>query len=273
MASIYVIQHKETNRKYVGLTRKKDPHIRWKEHIYNATSPYNNMDICNAIREEGVDNFTFYVIETCNEDVVSEREKYWIEKLDSYHNGYNSTLGGSGVLRDLYNLSNSNIKPISCYTLEGEHIRDYDSRGIASKELGVMKSSITACIKGTTFQAGGYRWSWKNENLVDKKSRVNRRGKIYGLHKNGERGEWPTQADCAEFMTGQRTSNGNIHLSINSPDDNKYSCKGWYLWRNEVPSNWTPSKCGFNSETAKKAARLQGTKCGRKGRKPSFLLP
>jgi len=255
MASIYVIQNKESGQKYVGLTRKKDPYIRWKEHINNSKSSHFNMSILRALVDEGVDNFTFYVIETCNDDVVSEREKYWIEKFDTYHNGYNSTLGGSGCLRDIYQLNNKNIRPISCYTLEGEYIRDYDSRGIASRELGINnKSSIDACIKGATFQSGGYRWSWKDSDLVDKKSRVHKRGKVCGVNKNGDTMCWNSQADCAEFLTGNRKSNGNIFKSIKSPDDNKLRCGDWYIWRGEIPSSWiaaTPNR--FTTESARKA--------------------
>jgi len=269
MASIYVIQNKETSKKYVGLTRKKDPHVRWREHIYNRNNPHVDMAISTAMKEEGLDKFTFYVIETCDEDVVNEREKYWIKKFDSYNNGYNSTVGGSGCVRDIYLLNDNRIKPISCYTLEGEHIRDYDSRGIASKELGIAKDSIIACIKGTTFQSGGYRWSWKGGELADKKARVNRRGKIYGINKNGETMCWKSQADCAEFITGNRKANANVGKAILSPDDNKSQCGGWYLWRGEIPSEFTPAEPSrFTSESAREAAKLQGTKCGRRGRKP-----
>ena len=27
---------------------------------------------------------------------MSDKEKYWIEKLDTFHNGYNATIGGDG---------------------------------------------------------------------------------------------------------------------------------------------------------------------------------
>jgi hypothetical protein len=273
MASIYIIQNKETTRKYVGCTRKKDPHYRWKEHIYRSRLPYENMTICNAIREEGVDAFTFYVIETCDEDIINEREKYWIKKFDTYNNGYNSTIGGSGCTRDIYRLNDDRIKPVSCYTLEGEHIRDYDSRGIVLKELGISKACLTACIKGTTFQSGGYRWSWKGDELVDKKARVNTRGKIYGIREDGDTMCWNSQADCAEDIEGNRKGNGNICKSIKSPNNNKSECKGWYLWRGEIPSDFTPSTPHrFGSESAKEAAKLQGTKCGRKGRRPLSMI-
>jgi len=254
MASIYIIENKENRKRYVGKTTLEDPYRRWQQHKYNAKSNHNPMVISEAISKYGVDNFTFYVIETCKDEDVDKREIYWINKFDTYKNGYNSTLGGEGVKRDIYLLTNSNIRPISCYTLNGEHIKDYDSRGIASKELGILKTGITACIKGTTFQCGGYRWTWKNEDLVDIKRRSNNRSKIYGIHKNGDKKVWNSQADCAEDIEGNRKVNANIGRSINSTNDNKFECKGWYLFRENVETFIAATPNRFTTETATKAA-------------------
>ena len=47
-----------------------------------------------AMRKHGRDNFSFQIIEECSEDNLAEREKYWIEQLHTYENGYNETRGG-----------------------------------------------------------------------------------------------------------------------------------------------------------------------------------
>lgn len=258
MASIYIIENKESKKRYVGKTTLSNPYERWKQHQYNVKSNYNPMVISDAMFKYGIDNFTFYVIETCDDDDVNEREIYWIEKFNTYKDGYNSTFGGDGAKRDIYHLTNSNIKPISCYTLDGEHIRDYDSRGIASKELGIKKTSITSCIKGVTFQAGGYRWSWKDGELADTIKRENRRGKIYGVSVNRERREFNSQADACEFIEGDRKVNSNVSKSIKSPSYNKLMCKGWYLFRDESETfNFTPAeRPKFTSESARIAGRM-----------------
>jgi hypothetical protein len=33
-------------------------------------------------------------IEECNNDLLNDRERYWINYYDSYKNGYNNTYGG-----------------------------------------------------------------------------------------------------------------------------------------------------------------------------------
>ena len=53
-----------------------------------------------AINKYGKENFKKEIIEKCNnKEELIEREKYWIEKLNSkYPNGYNITDGGKGTL-------------------------------------------------------------------------------------------------------------------------------------------------------------------------------
>jgi len=253
MASIYIIENKDNGKKYVGKTTLSDPYKRWSQHKYNAKGQWNDMVIGRAINKYGIDSFTFYVIETCDDNDVDEREAYWIEKFNTYYDGYNSTLGGEGVKRDIELAYHPNTKPVSCYTLEGEWIKNYKSRGVAARELGIdSKNGIVACIKGTTFQCGGYRWSWKDEELVECKKRKNTKGKIYGIDKDGNRKEWNSQADCAEELTGKRTSNAPIKISIDSPNNNKYQCKGWYLFREYVDSFTPAQKNTFTSEQARK---------------------
>lgn len=50
--------------------------------------------IDKAIEELGKENFFIETIEECDEDVLDEREQYWINYYDSFNSGYNNTLGG-----------------------------------------------------------------------------------------------------------------------------------------------------------------------------------
>lgn len=44
----------------------------------------------------GIEHFSIQQIEECSDNIVNEREKYWIKFYNSYYNGYNATLGGEG---------------------------------------------------------------------------------------------------------------------------------------------------------------------------------
>ena len=47
------------------------------------------MVIHKAIFKYGKDNFTFEVLEYCNENELNEKEIFWIQKLNAIEEGYN----------------------------------------------------------------------------------------------------------------------------------------------------------------------------------------
>jgi len=272
VAYIYSITNLQNSKLYVGKTTKPNPYDRWKQHLQLARS-FNNlqennsalsMPILRAISKYGADNFKFRVIEECSDDNVNERETYWIEKLDTCgKNGYNVTLGGEGIKKPRKHWANHpHSKAVSCYTLEGEWIRDYESVGIAADSCGNKKgkTGIIACIKGTTFQALGYRWAWKGEQPKVVENRINRRGVVYGINPTlGRKKMWKSQADAAEEITGDRKNNNGIFQSLNSKNNNKLQVNGWYFFRSK-PTDWTPAEKHKFSEHYKKIAAISGEK-------------
>lgn len=85
---IYKITNLINNKCYIGQTT--DYKRRFIEHkrMYQE----NDKTLYKAFKKYGIDNFSFEVLEKCKN--YNEREIYYIEKFDSYHNGYNMTLGG-----------------------------------------------------------------------------------------------------------------------------------------------------------------------------------
>lgn len=272
MAYIYSITNLENSKLYVGKTTKTNPYDRWKQHLQLARS-FNNlqennstlsMPILRAINKYGADNFKFRVLEECIDDNVNERETYWINKLDACgKNGYNITLGGEGIKKPKkYWANHPHSKAISCYTLEGEWVRDYETIGLAAADLnnGESRQCINACIKGKTFQAFGYRWAWKGEQPKVVENRINRRGVVYGINPTlGRKKMWKSQADAAEEITGDRKNNNGIFQSLNSKNNNKLQVDGWYFFRSK-PTNWTPATRTRSTEHYKRAAALSNEK-------------
>lgn len=272
MAYIYSITNLQNNKLYVGKTSQSNPYDRWKQHLQLARNKDNisednsvhSMPIVRAISKYGADNFKFRVLEECTEESVNEREKHYIEKYNTADGvGYNCTYGGEGISKPKKYWSNHpSSKPVSCYTLDGEWVRDYESIGLAAddKGNGKGKSSINFCIKGKTFQAFGYRWSLKDEPLKIIEKRVNVRGVVYGINPTlGRKKMWKSQADAAEEITGDRKNNNGIFHSLQSPNNNKYQVKDWYLFKSK-PRNWKPAIKGMTSESAKKVAKISAEK-------------
>lgn len=69
-----------------------------KQRMYKHYSQANKEGISGidgAIRKYGKENFLVYIIEECPDELLNEKECYYIEKFDTYYNGYNLTLGGA----------------------------------------------------------------------------------------------------------------------------------------------------------------------------------
>lgn len=95
---IYKITNNINKHSYVGQTQYFYE-IRWKEHktrYNNENSKSYNISLYKAFRKYGIENFSFEVIEECEHKKLDEREIFWIKYYDTFHNGYNETLGGSG---------------------------------------------------------------------------------------------------------------------------------------------------------------------------------
>ena len=79
---IYVIVNLLNNKTYVGQT--KYPRKRWADHLSQ-----NKTRIDKEINIVGEEYFVFVVVEIAKIENLNDRELYWINKTDSYNNGYN----------------------------------------------------------------------------------------------------------------------------------------------------------------------------------------
>lgn len=94
---IYCFHCISNGKKYIGATEKGLDH-RVKQHLNNVKRNYKTCrKFYNSIRKYGIENFIIGIIEECDANDIFEKEKFYIQKYDTYKNGLNSTLGGEGV--------------------------------------------------------------------------------------------------------------------------------------------------------------------------------
>ena len=94
MAYIYAITNRLNNKIYVGATTRH-PNRRFVEHCRDARR-FPTRSLYIDINQYGPKCFDVDILEQCSDDVMNEREMYWIERLGSFRDGYNETLGGAG---------------------------------------------------------------------------------------------------------------------------------------------------------------------------------
>lgn len=87
MTGIYAIKNTINDKIYIG--RSTDIERRWKAHLCAA----RNNDPCKihlAMKELGLENFYLEIIEECSLELLNEREQYYIDYYNSWHDGYNN---------------------------------------------------------------------------------------------------------------------------------------------------------------------------------------
>ena len=143
MAFIYKITNNINGKSYVGKTLNTVS-SRFKEHICDSKHEVcKNRPLYKAFNKYGIENFRVETLEECDDTDASEREMFWIKELDTFHKGYNATLGGDGkqyvnrALIILLWLADKNIKFISDFTgYSRDTISDIlKSYRVSSKEI------------------------------------------------------------------------------------------------------------------------------------------
>ena len=85
-----------SGKSYIGQTTKTLQE-RIKNHA-KAAKQGSSYAFHNAIRKYGIENISFIILEDGVLDVnLNEREKYYIQKYNTYEEGYNLTIGGDGA--------------------------------------------------------------------------------------------------------------------------------------------------------------------------------
>jgi hypothetical protein len=91
---IYKLTNLTNQKIYIGQAANLGD--RWKEHIkcgLGIDAPSNML--YTAMMKDGVENFTFEVLEECGRDQLNDREKYYISFYGAQEWGYNMSRGGA----------------------------------------------------------------------------------------------------------------------------------------------------------------------------------
>ena len=99
-SGIYAITNTINGFMYIG--QSINVGRRWIDHIKTSIKG-DNKAIYQAIEKDGIENFSFKILELCPIEELDEKEKYYISLYRTYIGfkdckGYNMTIGGKGVI-------------------------------------------------------------------------------------------------------------------------------------------------------------------------------
>ena len=196
ICGIYGIHNIITDKWYVG--QSQNIRVRNSAEKCNLRKGYfhsnaNNRHISNAWKKYGENAFEWIILEECSVDQLDQRETFWITEKNSFHNGYNQTLGGGGRrgwvmseehkqrLRELlktrvisnetrkrlsesqkqrFTLTPKETKPVYQYTLDGVFVKKYDSVKVAADFVKCSVANIRySCQSEGHMSASGFVWS------------------------------------------------------------------------------------------------------------------
>lgn len=161
-------------KKYVGQTRTSI--MKRRKDAFGtgyAGSPHFYHAIC---KYEGLQNFDFEVLEDLDDELLDEREKYYIELHNTLApNGYNLNPGGQGQ---------HNSRAVDQYNDKKEKIATYNSLAEAARKNQCSVECILHVLSGRTATGKGYYWAYEGEEPLFKKSSHRKRVYQFDLEGN-----------------------------------------------------------------------------------------
>ena len=197
MGCIYKYTNGTTQESYIGFTTR-DADLRRKEHI----SGDGNQPLKNDIDKYGEDAFTFDILEDgIIPAFLHEREKYWIAKFDTFHNGYNLTTGGGSSTE----VSEETRRKISMSkkgkTLSQEHRRSLSEARKGKTLSQEHRRSMSEAHKGKT----GY---WKGKpRSAETKRKISKKNKGAPSHWKGKTLSQEHRRSLSEAHKGEKNHN------------------------------------------------------------------
>ena len=243
---IYQIENILNHKKYVGSTN--NPDRRMKEHFNAAIWPSccsYNYPLQKAIRKYGQENFIFSILEECDLDKTPERERFYIEKLNTLVNsgyGYNQTLETGCALRDA-NVIKENIERTGkkCALVDENNIilKTFCSYHDAARETygGNEASPIRRVCKGETWSINGYIFRDLDKNgqvIIPQNKTRKRKTAIIGIKKDNPN-DVVYYESISEAARVEGVARGSISKCING--STRYSQVGGRVWRKESDIN------------------------------------
>lgn len=129
---------------------------RFREHLAEAKKKrQEHRPLYAAIRKYGEEHFSIRVLEEVPAEQASEAESKWIARLDTFHKGYNATLGGDGKSYV------DRRRVLSLYD---------DSSSYTQKEIAILAGCCQDTVKAIVAEAYG-KVDWQKRQVDSGKSK------------------------------------------------------------------------------------------------------
>ena len=239
---IYKITNLINGKSYIG--QSKNITTRWRRH---RTSAYNKNDcsyeypLYRAIRKYGLENFSFEILEECLVKELDEKERFYIEKFNSFEEGYNQNKGG--LTGNHSKLSEENLKEI-IFLLQTTDLTNVQ----IGERFNVSENTVCGINTGYFWKNDSLRYPIREKVKIEKSSKkisnipdknelfalltelqnFSAVARIFEVSDNAVR-KW-----CVKYDLPTHTSDYKTKKIKNKPQNDKKSVKMIDLKTNEV---------------------------------------
>jgi group I intron endonuclease len=214
---IYCITNNINKKQYVGKTTIS-VEKRFLEHLRDAKKrDKEERPLYKAINKYGENNFSIEILEQVENGDLSKREEYWIDKLGTYHSGYNATLGGDG-------------KQLFDY----EKIVSLIKEGLLTSEI----KQIIGCSSDTIYKVAklnNLTLNTPENDLAKQMKEIKTVVCQYDLENNFIQ-EFESYADAAKWIYKNnlcKTLNGGVRSHISDAAKGKRKTAYGFIWKNK----------------------------------------
>jgi hypothetical protein len=219
-----------TGRIYIGQSR--DIRRRWTYYINLKCKAQPKL--YRSFLKYGVKNHEFSILEECSLENLNNLEIYWGKFYNSTSKENLNLVIGNNLLSE--DVSKRFRKPVLQYTLEGEFIKEWESVAEASRNLGILETSIQKCCKGIRYRSKQFIFRFKENNKVEGLNKGPVHSIVMQYTIDGEFvKEWESASEAARYLKvnsrgissccnrEQATAHGFIWRFKNRDDESKNS--------------------------------------------------
>lgn len=246
---IYRIANRVNNKSYIG--QSKTIEIRWKSHIsdaFNIKSGAYDYPLQTDIREYGIENFTFSIVEYCSVNELAQKEQLYIDIYDTLRTGYNTRIAAN-QLKDTPSYVWRVINMLQNSTLSIENIADrvnVTSRTVRSINSGSAwaQNSIIYPIRPPAYihtPDGKQRFFWYSDEYDKETNRhillhysghdvdtpIERKRRYNGNQLAQKKGPKKNVSNKSKYIFYEKRKDFQCHETITKPprDDLKYKIR------------------------------------------------
>ena len=177
-SGIYCIVNTDNQKKYVGSS--KNIYQRMQKHrACLRKNVHENKKLQNSWNKHGENSFQYFILEFCSEELLIEREQFYIDTLKPWYNitievqrlkmSEESRVKMSKSRKEGFKKGTVKLyqeKPIHQYDLNGHYMQSFKSIKEASEKTGIARSSINRFLEGQYKKGGNFLWSLTKEECL-----------------------------------------------------------------------------------------------------------